>query len=49
MIDFSEYPQNSKICDAMKKTVICKMKNKTKVILVVDFGGLKSKTFSITK
>ena len=48
MFDFSEYSENSKFYDAIKK-VIGKMKGETKDIPVVDFVVSKSKMYSLMK
>ena len=49
MFDFSEYPDNSWFYDVKIKNVIGKMKDYVKVVLIVEFIGLKSNIYSCVK
>ena len=43
MFDFSDYPQDSKFFDSVKKQVIGKMKDKSKGKIISAFVALNSK------
>ena len=43
MFDFSDYPQDSKFFDSVKKQVIGKMKDKSKGKIISAFVALTSK------
>ena len=45
--DFSDYPLNSKFFDPTNKNVIDKMKDEFKGSIISEFGGLKSKMYSL--
>ena len=47
MFDFSDYPSNSKFFDPVNKKVIGKMKDEFKGRIISEFGGLKSKMYSL--
>ena len=45
--EFSDYPLNSKFFDPTNKNVIDKMKDEFKGSIISEFGGLKSKMYSL--
>ena len=47
MLDFSDYPEDSKFFDAVNKKVIGKMKDEVKGKIISVFVGLKSKMYSL--
>ena len=47
MLDFSDYPLNSELFDAINKKVIGKMKDELKGKKINEFVGLKSKMYSL--
>ena len=47
MLDFSDYPRESKFFDHVHKKVIGKMKDKFKGNIINEFVGLNSKKYSI--
>ena len=47
MLDFSDYPLDSKFFDPANKKVIGKMKDEFKGKIINEFAGLKSKMYSI--
>ena len=47
MFDFSDYPLNSELFDAINKKVIGKMKDEFKGKKINEFVGLKSKIYSL--
>ena len=47
MLDFSNYPKDSKFFDEAHKKVIGKMKDKSEGKIIGDFVGLKSKMYSM--
>ena len=49
LIDFSNYPKDSKFFDGTNKKVICKMKDEFGGVIVDEFVGLKSKMYSAKK
>ena len=49
LFEFSNYPKESKFFDETNKKVIGKMKDKFGEKIVVEFVGLKSKTYSLKK
>ena len=49
MFDFCEYSDNSRFYDVKIKKVIGKMKDYIKVVLIVEFVGLKSNIYSCVK
>ena len=49
MFDFCEYPDNSRFYNVKIKKVIGKMKDYIKVVVIVEFVGLKSNIYSRVK
>ena len=49
LIDFSNYPKDSKFFDGTNKKVIGKMKDEFGGVIVDEFVGLKSKMYSTKK
>ena len=49
LVDFSNYPKDSKLSDETNKKVIGKMKDEFGGVIVIEFVGLKSKIYSIKK
>ena len=47
LVDFSNYPKDSKLFDETNKKVIGKMKDEFGGVIVIEFVGLKSKIYSI--
>lgn len=47
LFHFKEYPENLNNYDATHKNVNSKMKDETKSIIIVEFGGLKSGMYSL--
>ena len=47
LLDFSDFPQNSKFFDAVNKKVIGKMKDEVKGKTISEFVGLTSKMCSL--
>ena len=47
MLDFSDYPRDTKFFDFVNKKVIGKMKDEIKREIISVFVGFKSKTYSI--
>ena len=47
MLEFSNYPLNSKFFDPVNKKVIGKMKDEFKARIISKFVGLKSKMYSL--
>ena len=47
LFEFSNYPEYSKFFDQANKKAIGKMKDESKVKLIGEFVGLKSKTYSM--
>ena len=48
LFDFSDYPQGSNFFDLVNKKFIGKMKDEFKGKIISEFGGLKSKMYSLT-
>ena len=49
LFDFSNYSKDSKFFDETNKKVIGKMKDEFGEVIVIEFVGLRSKTYSIKK
>ena len=49
LVDFSNFPKDSKILDETNKKVIGKMKDEFVGVIVTEFVGLKSKMYSMKK
>ena len=49
LLDFSNFPKDSKFFDETNKKVIGKMKDEFGGVIVVEFVGLKSKMYSMKK
>ena len=49
LFDFSNYSKDSRFFDRTNKKVIGKMKDEFDEIIASEFGGLKSKMYSIKK
>ena len=49
LFDFSNYSKDSKFFDETNKTGIGKMKDEFGGVIVIEFGGLKSKMYSTKK
>ena len=47
LFDFSNYPEDSKFFDQANKKVTGKMKDESKGKIIDEFGGLKSKMYSM--
>ena len=47
LFDFSDYPLDSKFFDPVNEKVIGKMKDEFKGKIISEFGGLKSKMYSL--
>ena len=47
LFDFSNYPKDSKFFDLTNKKVIGKMKDESKLKIIDEFVGLKSKMYSM--
>ena len=47
LVDFSNYPKDSKFYDETNKKVIVKMKDESKGKIIGEFVGLKSKMYSM--
>ena len=49
LLDFTNYPKDSKFFDEANKKVIGKMKDEFSRVIVIKFVGLKSKMHSLKK
>ena len=49
MLDFSNYPEDSKFFNETNKKVIGKIKDEFGEVILEEFVGLKSKMYSIKK
>ena len=47
MLDFGDYPDDSKFFDLVNKKIIVKMKDEVKGKIISEFVGLKSKMYSL--